>query len=190
MNMDGILPFARLLLEKVVTDGSAAIDATVGNGHDTVFLAKLTGSNGHVFGFDIQKQALENTAARLQEHGLSNRVTLFEEGHEHAAEVIPSEWHGRLSGAIFNLGYLPKGDKSIVTKPDTTIEAVTQIFSMLSPGGIIVLVIYHGHTEGAEEKEKLLHFVQSMDQTKAHVLRYEFINQANNPPFIVAIEKR
>ncbi|MFK2824729.1 class I SAM-dependent methyltransferase [Bacillus sp. B190/17] len=190
MNLDGILPFARKLLEKVVTEGSAVIDATVGNGHDTLFLAKLVGDSGHVFGFDIQEQALANTAARLQEHGLNERVTLFAHGHEQAAVCIPNEWHGRLIGSIFNLGYLPKGDKSIVTKPDTTIAAIEQILSMLAPGGIIVLVIYHGHEEGAVEKEKLINFAEQIDQQKAHILRYEFINQANNPPFIVAIEKR
>ncbi|KAB7705847.1 methyltransferase domain-containing protein [Bacillus aerolatus] len=190
MNIEGILPFARTLLEKVVTEGSAVVDATVGNGHDTVFLAKLVGESGHVFGFDIQEQALVNTTARLQEQGLSERVTLFAHGHEQAASSLPGDWHGRLTGAIFNLGYLPKGDKTIVTKPDTTIAAVEQILSMLTPGGIIVLVIYHGHGEGAAEKTELLSFAETLDQKKAHVLRYEFINQANNPPFIVAIEKR
>ncbi|HEY9576123.1 MAG TPA: class I SAM-dependent methyltransferase [Pseudobacillus sp.] len=190
MNLEGILPFARILLEKVVTDGSAAIDATVGNGHDTVFLARLVGESGRVFGFDIQEQALTNTAARLEEQQLSDRVTLFDCGHEQAAAFIPGEWQKQLKGAIFNLGYLPRGDKSIVTKPDTTIAAVAQILSMLVPGGIIVLVIYHGHEEGTVEKEKLLNFVENIDQHEAHVLRYEFINQTNNPPFIVAIEKR
>ncbi|KIL77845.1 class I SAM-dependent methyltransferase [Bacillus badius] len=190
MKMEGILPFARLLLEKAVMKGSAAIDATVGNGHDTVFLARLVGEEGRVFGFDIQEKALINTTSRLKEQGLNEQVTLFDRGHEQAASCIPPEWKSRLTGAVFNLGYLPKGDKSIVTKPETTITAVKQIFEMLVPGGIIVLVIYHGHEEGREEKEKLIDFVEKIDQQKAHVLRYEFINQANNPPFILAIEKR
>lgn len=190
MNLDGILPFARKLLEKTVTDGSIAIDATLGNGNDTLFLAKLVGDNGHVFGFDVQELALANTKARLEEHQLSDRATLFSRGHEHVAASIPESFHGNVSGAIFNLGYLPKGDKSIVTKPDTTITAVEQIFSMLQSGGIIVLVIYHGHEEGAVEKEELLKYVATLDQQQAHVLQYQFINQANQPPFIVAIEKR
>ncbi|OZI11155.1 rRNA methyltransferase [Bacillaceae bacterium SAS-127] len=190
MNLDGILPFARKLLEETVTDGSIAIDATLGNGNDTLFLAKLVGDNGHVFGFDVQELALTNTKARLEEHQLSNRATLFSCGHEHVAASIPENFHGNVSGAIFNLGYLPKGDKTIVTKPDTTITAVEQIFSMLLSGGIIVLVIYHGHEEGAVEKEELLKYVATLDQQQAHVLQYQFINQANQPPFIVAIEKR
>ncbi|WP_203361422.1 class I SAM-dependent methyltransferase [Bacillus sp. REN10] len=190
MNLDGILPFVRKLLEKTITDGSIAIDATLGNGHDTLFLAKLVGDNGHVYGFDVQELAVTNTKTRLEEHQLHDRATLFNCGHEQAAASIPEKWHGHISGAVFNLGYLPKGDKAIVTKPETTISAIEQIFSMLHPGGIIVLVIYHGHEEGAVEKEALLKYVADLDQQKAHVLQYQFINQANQPPFIIAIEKR
>ncbi|WP_100331900.1 tRNA (mnm(5)s(2)U34)-methyltransferase [Bacillus xiapuensis] len=190
MNLDGILPFARKLLEKTVKEGSLAIDATIGNGHDTVFLARLVGESGHVFGFDVQQQALERTAALVEEHSLTGRTTLFHRGHEQASASIPEKWHGRISGAIFNLGYLPKGDKSIVTKPETTIQAVEQIFSLLQPGGLIVLVIYHGHAEGAVEKDKLLAYVKEIDQKTAHVLQYQFINQVNHPPFIIAIERR
>jgi predicted methyltransferase len=190
MNLDGILPFARTLLKKVVTEGSSAIDATTGNGNDTVFLANLVGDTGHVFGFDVQQQAIDHTAMRVKEHAMDDRVTLYLTGHEHAAASIPKEWHSKLSGAIFNLGYLPRGDKSIVTRPDTTILAIEQIFSMLTVGGIIVLVIYPGHEEGTIEKNEVLAYAAGLDQKQAHVLRYEFINQANNPPFIIAIEKR
>ncbi|HZG70360.1 MAG TPA: class I SAM-dependent methyltransferase [Chondromyces sp.] len=190
MKLDGILPYARILLEKCIQSGDAAIDATIGNGNDTVFLAKLVGPSGHVFGFDIQQQALLSTSKKLEEHGLTDRVTLFDKGHEKAAELIPDSFSGKIAGAVFNLGYLPKGDKSIVTKPNTTISAIEQILALLKKEGIIVLVIYHGHEEGAAEKKQLLDYVQDLDQTKVHVLRYEFINQKNNPPFIIALEKR
>ncbi|MGG3450711.1 tRNA (mnm(5)s(2)U34)-methyltransferase [Domibacillus aminovorans] len=190
MTLDGILPFARILLEKTVSAGGFAVDATAGNGHDTLFLAKLVGESGHVFSFDVQEQAIKNTGERLKQASVSNRVSLYHSGHEQAAKLIPADYHGRLSAAIFNLGYLPKGDKSIVTKPDTTIEAVQQLFTMLKTGGVIVLVIYHGHEEGAAEREAVVLFTETLDQKHAHVMRYEFINQANNPPFIIAIEKR
>lgn len=190
MTLDGILPFARILLEKTVSSGSFAVDATAGNGHDTLFLANLVGKSGHVFSFDVQEQAITHTNERLKQASVSNRVSLFHAGHEQAAKLISADYHGQLSAAIFNLGYLPKGDKSIVTKPDTTIEAVQQLFKMLKPGGIIVLVIYHGHEEGAAEREAVVSFAESLDQKQAHVMRYEFVNQANNPPFIIAIEKR
>ncbi|RDU36135.1 rRNA methyltransferase [Neobacillus piezotolerans] len=190
MKLDGVLPFARILLEKAVMKGGAAVDATMGNGHDTLFLTSLTGENGMVFGFDIQSDAIETTKKRLAENGAETWATLFHSGHERAAELIPDPFHGTLQGAIFNLGYLPGSDKSIVTKPGTTISAVSQLLGMMAPGGIIVLVIYHGHEGGAEERDKLLAFARGLDQKEAHVLQYEFINQKNNPPFILAIEKR
>jgi 16S rRNA C1402 N4-methylase RsmH len=190
MKLEGILPFARTLLEKAIHPGDIAVDATLGNGHDTLFLAQLVGENGQVFGFDIQEQAVENSGRRLEEHGLADRVTLFRKGHEEILQSIPEDFYEKVAGAVFNLGYLPGGDKTVVTKPATTISAIEQLIRILAPEGIIVLVIYHGHEGGAAERDALLQYVRNLDQKKAHVLQYQFINQENNPPFIVAIEKR
>lgn len=190
MKLQGILPFARSLLTSAINTGEIAIDATVGNGHDTVFLANLVGENGQVFGFDIQKEAITNTTKRLKEQRLDKQVTLFHKGHEEIVASVPANVQGNIKGAIFNLGYLPGGDKTIVTQPNTTIAAVEQVMELLAPEGIIVLVIYHGHPEGQTEKEELLSFVKQLDQKKAHVLKYQYINQENHPPFIIAIEKR
>lgn len=190
MKVLGILPFARKLLTDAVGKGDFVIDATAGNGHDTLFLAKLVGDTGHVYSFDIQEAAITNTHQRLQESNYLSHVTLFHKGHEEARSLIPEKNHGQIAGCIFNLGYLPGGDKAIVTKTETTLQAIEDIFSMLKKEGIIVLVIYHGHEEGKKEKDDLLDFVKNIDQNKAHVLTYQFLNQKNNPPFIVAIEKR
>lgn len=190
MKMDRILPFAKILLERAVKTGDIAVDGTVGNGHDTVFLAKLIGETGRVYGFDIQEEAILNSKQRLETEGLAERVSLHYIGHEQVGKTISPEHQGKITGAIFNLGYLPGSDKTIVTKAETTISAVEQLLEMMAPGGIIVLVIYHGHEEGVIERDALLNFCQRMNQKKAHVLQYQFINQKNNPPFIVAIEKR
>lgn len=190
MKMDRILPFAKRLLEKAVSGGDIVVDATLGNGHDTVFLANLVGENGIVYGFDVQEEAIQASKERLIQHGISTRVTLFHQGHEHLSALIPEEHHGKITGAIFNLGYLPGSDKTIVTRPETTISAIRQLLEMMATEGVIVLVIYHGHVEGAVERDTLLHFCKHLDQKQAHVLQYQFINQQNHPPFIVAIEKR
>ena len=190
MKLLGVLPFARQLLERAVSANDICIDATAGNGHDTLFLAKLVRERGHVFSFDIQKQAIQNTKQRLTEHDTLNQVTLIEDGHQNAKDHIPVSMHGKVAAAIFNLGYLPGGDKSIVTNPKSTLTAINEIFSILKKEGMIVLVIYHGHEEGKTEKEAILNFVENIDQTEAHVMKYEFINQKNSPPFIIAIEKR
>lgn len=190
MKLEGILPFARTLLKRAVNSGDAVVDATIGNGHDTLFLAQLVGKNGQVFGFDIQEEALRNTQKKLSEENLLDVVTLFHRGHEEVTSSIPTPFHGKVTGAIFNLGYLPGGDKEVVTHADTTISAIEQLIDLLAPEGIIVLVVYHGHEEGAIERDLLVPFVEQLDQKKVHVLRYQFINQQNQPPFIIAIEKR
>ncbi|MCM3322963.1 class I SAM-dependent methyltransferase [Cytobacillus kochii] len=190
MKLERILPFARELLQKAIAPGDVVVDATLGNGHDTLFLAQLVGEHGRVYGFDIQDEAIQSTQIKLDEHELSNRTVLFNRGHEHVTASIPPIHFGRITGAVFNLGYLPGGDKTIVTRPRTTISAIEQLIDMMAPEGIIILVIYHGHPEGAVERDYILRYLKTIDQNTAHILQYQFINQANRPPFIVAIEKR
>lgn len=189
MILKRVLPFAHSLLEAAVEDGDVTVDATVGNGHDTCVLANLVGPNGKVYGFDIQQNALENTHRRLQESNLNERVELFLKSHDQIESVIPTEFHKKIKGAIFNLGYLPGGDKTIVTTPDSSISAVKQLLKIMPGGGIIVLVVYHGHPEGQIERDQLIQYVKTIDQKQAQVLQYQFLNQVNHAPFIIAIEK-
>jgi hypothetical protein len=143
-----------------------------------------------VYAFDIQQEAIAATTFRLQCDNMHNRCTLFQTGHENMKASLPEIAFGKITGAVFNLGYLPGGDKAIVTKAETTIAAIGQLMEIMAPEGIIVLVIYHGRSEGAMERDLLLHFVSNLPQEQAHVLLYSFINQINHPPFIIAIEKR
>lgn len=189
MKLKRILPFAKQLLESAVHKGAFVVDATIGNGHDTVFLAQLVGENGHVYGFDIQEDAVKNTSDRLREENLQKRASLFHKGHQFIQSVIPNDQHGLISGAMFNLGYLPGGDPAIVTNYETTISAIEQLLSIMKPEGMIVIVIYHGHPEGQIERDQLMQFVKTLDPRVAHVLQYQFINKQNNPPYIIAIEK-
>ncbi|MGM0874993.1 MAG: class I SAM-dependent methyltransferase [Bacillota bacterium] len=189
MKLQRILPFAKQLIQTVVQEGDIAVDATIGNGHDTVFLAKLVGEKGHVYGFDIQEDAIINTTERLLSEQLEERVTIVHQGHQYIQSTVPVELHGTISGAIFNLGYLPGGDQTIVTEPDTTISSIEQLLDIMKPEGIIVIVIYHGHEEGQVERDQLMNYVKTIDPRVAHILQYQFINKQNNPPYIVAIEK-
>ncbi|MCI2775066.1 tRNA (mnm(5)s(2)U34)-methyltransferase [Staphylococcus petrasii] len=186
MKLERILPFSKTLIQSHVTEESNVIDATCGNGNDTLFLAKQV-PDGHVYGFDIQATAIQNTAEKVKDY---NNVTLIQDGHENILKHLRDKIKKPIDAAIFNLGYLPKGDKAIVTQPATTIKAIEDIFELLSVEGIIVLVIYHGHEEGKIERDAVMEYLKTMDQTKAHVLQYQFINQINNAPFICAIEKR
>lgn len=184
MTLKRVLPFARELLKEAIQPGDIAIDATAGNGHDTRYIAELVGEQGHVYAFDIQEEALRKTSERLGE--FRNRATLILDGHQHVLNYVTRE----ISGAIFNLGYLPGSDHSVVTKGETTLQAIEGILKQLKIGGLIVLVVYHGHEGGKEERDAVMDYVASLPQTHADVMKYEFLNQVNHPPFIVAIEKK
>ncbi|KMY51572.1 class I SAM-dependent methyltransferase [Peribacillus loiseleuriae] len=190
MKLMNILPFARFLLQTALESGDIAIDGTCGNGHDTAYLANLVGETGHVYGFDIQQEAIENTKDKLRTENLLQQCTLIQTGHEHVKTYVSEQQYGQIKAAIFNLGYLPGGDKSIVTAAESTIAAIEQLLEIMAPKGVIVLVIYHGHEGGAIERDAIMDYVTSLHQDKAHVLQYGFINQVNHPPFIIAIEKR
>ncbi|TDM04584.1 class I SAM-dependent methyltransferase [Macrococcus carouselicus] len=183
MKLKGILPFSKHLIDEFVAPGDHVVDATCGNGNDTLYLAEKVTDAGHVFAFDIQETAIQHAKVKTAAH---SNITYIHDGHQNAAQYLSEA----ISCAIFNLGYLPRGDKSIVTLPETTIQAINELFDLLKAGGVIILVIYPGHAEGQIEKEAVLKFLQHYDQDKAHILKYEFINQRNNPPFICAIEKR
>lgn len=185
MKLERVLQFAQTLLKDTITEGEIAVDATAGNGHDTLFLAQLVGDDGFVYAFDVQKQAVDATLHRLLDHALEHRALVMHTGHENIAKHITKP----VAGAIFNLGYLPGGDHTIVTQSNTTVTAIDSLLKLLKVGGMIVLVVYHGHEGGKEERDEVIRFVSDLPQKNVHVLRYEFINQKNDPPFIIALEK-
>ncbi|WP_067730830.1 class I SAM-dependent methyltransferase [Oceanobacillus damuensis] len=184
--LKGILNYAHYLLEESIEKGEKVIDATCGNGNDTLFLSRVVGEDGHVYAFDIQDEAIANTRKALIEHECAN-VSLIQDSHANIADYIKEE---EIGGAIFNLGYLPRSDKSVITKGESTVTAVNTILNLLKKGRLIILVVYHGHDGGKDEKEALLKYLLHLDQKKFNVLRYGFINQKNDPPFILAVQKK
>lgn len=185
MKLERVLQYARTLLKSTVGDGDIAVDATAGNGHDTLFLAELVGDDGFVYAFDVQKQAVDATLHRLLDNALEHRALVLKDGHENVAKYVDKP----VSAAIFNLGYLPGSDHEVITRPNTTIQSLESLLKLLKVGGIIVLVIYHGHEGGKEERDEVIRFVSRLPQKYVHVLRYEFLNQKNDPPFVIALEK-
>lgn len=174
------LQMAHAFLEEVVTDEDIVVDATMGNGHDTLFLARLAKK---VYAFDIQEQAIEQTTKRLAEAKLDN-VELFLTGHENVDQYVES-----IKAAIFNLGYLPSADKSVITQPHTTIQALEKLCQRLVIGSRIAIMIYYGHEGGDVERDAVLDFVSQLPQQEFTVALYKTINQINQPPFLVMIEK-
>jgi len=184
MTLDRILPFTKHLLEKAISEGDVVVDATCGNGNDTVFLSPLVGKKGKIYAFDIQQEAIEQTSSRLKEAKIEN-VDLIRDGHEFVLNYISQT---PISAAIFNLGYLPGSDKTITTKGDTTWKAVVDLLSLLKVGGLIILVIYHGHAEGKIERDEIEAKIATLDPALTEVLRYEFLNK-KHAPYVIAIEK-
>lgn len=174
------LELAHDFLAEIISKEDIVVDATMGNGHDTLFLAKLA---KQVYAFDIQEQALEKTSQRLQEAGLTN-VKLLLQGHETVDQFVTE-----VKAAIFNLGYLPSADKNIITKPQTTIEALEKLCHMLIKGGRIAVMIYYGHEGGDIERDAVMDFVSQLPQQEYTATIYRTLNQINNPPFLVMIEK-
>lgn len=189
--LPGVLDYAKMIDESALSYGDLAIDATVGNGIDTLFLAGKVGSEGKVFGFDIQPEALAITRHNLEKEGLSERVDLYLTGHEHLSQTIPPRARGHIRVVMFNLGYLPgSSDRTIVTKPETTIAGLNQALEVLAPGGVITVVVYEGHEGAREESLALQEWASVLDQQWFHVISYRFVNQRNAPPWLLAVEKR
>ncbi|WP_418792388.1 class I SAM-dependent methyltransferase [Phosphitispora sp. TUW77] len=171
-------------LKTIVKPGGVAVDATVGNGNDTLFLAGLVGIHGRVYGFDIQHEAIIKTSEALAEKGLLDITMLFELGHENMGRVITEP----VDAVVFNLGYLPGGDHSIVTSPQTTLKAVAEGLSLLKAGGIMCIIIYTGHPGGLEEQECLESYLEGLNKKNYCVCKIDFLNR-NKAPFLIVIEK-
>nr|WP_101131415.1 class I SAM-dependent methyltransferase [Neisseria meningitidis] len=184
MLLKNILPFAHCLLRQALPEGGNALDGTSGNGHDTLFLAQTAGNRGKVWAFDVQPQALNNTRCRLKEAGCSN-VQLIPDGHENLKQYVSEP----LNAAIFNFGWLPGGDKSLTTRTETSIAALSAALSLLKENGMLIAVLYPGHENGKQEAEAVGQWAKNLPQEQFAVLRYGFTNRKNNPPYLLAFEK-
>lgn len=181
----GPVPLSHLFLRNFLRDGDSAVDATCGNGHDTLLLARLVGARGLVWGFDIQEQAIEETGRRLAEAELSSRVTLLLRGHEEMAEHVTAP----LQVVLFNLGYRPGGDRSIITRPETTVAALEQALALLAAGGIVLVTVYPGHGGGAEEQSTVEGWAARLDPRTHHCWRMGQTNVSLDAPYLLLAQR-
>ena len=171
-----------------------AVDGTAGNGHDTLFLARLVGERGLVHAFDVQPEALARTAARLAAEGLEERAALHGRGHEELAAALGA--HGGVSASprrvavgMFNLGFLPGSDRGVTTRPDTTLAALDALLPLLAPGGLVSLHVYAGHPGGASEAAALDRYLAALGWERWRVARYEFANKPRNPERLLLVSR-
>ena len=157
---------AHALIADHLQHGDMAIDATAGNGYDTAFLAGRVGASGQVFAFDIQAGATEATRARLDKAGLLDQVTLFQASHSQLASHIPVRAHGRVAAAMFNLGYLPGSDKTVITRGESTVAALGQLLGLLRAGGAVSILSYRGHPGGRAEHDAVGDYLENEPRWK------------------------
>jgi predicted methyltransferase len=185
---------AHELILEVLQPGDIAVDATIGNGHDTLFLAQAVGEKGKVYGFDIQQDALDATYKRLQKHHMENRVSLFHAGHEVMPILLPENIKGSVKAIMFNLGYLPGGDKTRTTHISTTLSALEAALHLLNTGGRITILAYTGHPGGTEETNAIIEWANQIPndlyQTLIEIPAEKNIGQnLTSSPELIWIEK-
>lgn len=172
-------------MERFLSPGDRAVDATCGNGHDTLLLARLVGPEGRVWAFDIQEKALEATRTRLEQAGLADQVDLLLAGHETMADHVPSP----VNGMLFNLGYLPGGDRNLITRTETTRTALEQALSLLLPGGVLAVTAYPGHEGGNDEETMLMEWAAALPQRSFHVWSMGQPNTPADAPHLVLVQR-
>lgn len=184
-SINNVVNIARDIMIRNVKSGNIAIDATVGNGNDTILLASLVGQEGKVYGFDIQESAILKTKIKLFENNLAERVYLIRDSHENIDKYVTE----RADLIVFNLGYLPGGNHEKVTKVESTAKAVKKSLELLKENGLLLITTYLGHSEGKVEDNYIKEYLSSQSQKEVNVLKFEFINQINNPPILYCVEK-
>ena len=169
-----------------VKAGDICMDATAGNGNDTLLLCELVGDAGKVYAFDIQEMAIKNTKERLLKAGILERAEVLLESHTNMGKYASE---GTVSCITYNFGYLPGGDHSLATKKDTSIEAIYEGLRLLKKGGILSLCIYSGGDTGFEEKNAILEELENLDGKKYLVIESRYANRRNDPPMPVLVIK-
>lgn len=176
---------AHVLVQPALHAGAWAVDATVGNGHDTVWLAGKVGPSGRVFGFDVQAEALMLAGEAVRAMG---HVALVHAGHERMAEMLPAEARGRIAAVMFNLGYLPGANKALVTRVETTLAALHQALELVRCGGMVSVIVYPGHQGGAGEAEAVRAWTRTLPGAFAASVHAR-VNAKGAAPELVLVER-
>lgn len=186
--------WSHALLAPRLRAGDAVVDATAGNGHDTVFLSERVLPGGRVFAFDVQAEALERTQWQIssRESWIADprSITLVHAGHEHLENHLPMELKGGIRAFMFNLGWLPGSDKSCITRTETTLAALRAAIDWLSEGGLITIVCYPGHEGGDAEALAVEQWAAQLPGDSFEAQKIAFLNLEGAPPRCVVVRRR
>jgi SAM-dependent methyltransferase len=184
-SLRGAVALSHFFLRGRVRPEDRVADATCGNGRDTLLLARLVGADGKVWAFDLQEEALAKTRTLLAGAGCLAQTELLAVGHERLVEYVQEP----LRAVVFNLGYLPGGDKGFVTRTEQTLAALDQATRLLLPGGVITICVYTGHPGGAEEGEAVEKWASAFAAEEFNVWRSHQLNRPPTAPYLVLVEK-
>lgn len=162
-------------------DIKVAADMTVGAGNDSLYILENTKVE-RLYGFDIQKEAEEKAKKLI---GEDLRFIFNLASHDQIENYVKEN----LDLAIYNLGYLPGGNKEITTQYQSTIKSLEKTLSLLNKEGIVILTIYPGHPAGKVESEELEKFLAKIDPKKYAIMKLSYQNRPKNPPYIIVIQK-
>ena len=187
-----VIQFSHLLAAAKLESGGNAIDATAGNGNDTLFLINHLNKQSQLFVFDIQEHAIRQTKAKLMTHlsqsefnKLSQRIHFFCTGHENMDQHVKEP----IKVIMFNLGYLPGSASEVITKPYTTIKAIEKGLQLLEPNGLLSVIVYPGHDGGEEEALMVTQYIARLNSYEYGVIQYQNINKRKSP-YLLAVEKK
>lgn len=183
VSLRNALNLSHFFIQEIVQKGDFVLDATCGNGNDTLFLAQLVGGKGMVYAFDIQEEAIKISRRLLCSEKLINRVTLIRDDHSNIKEYINKP----IKAAMYNLGKINEED--ISTKVENTIKSLTMVLGILQTKGIITLVVYPESEEGKSELMYLQQYLEKLDQKQFSVIQTSFINQKNDSPSLFILQK-
>ena len=166
-------------------EGDICADFTMGNGHDTAFLSNIVGANGKVYAFDIQPQALASSKKLLEESGAAENYTLILDSHSNVLDYV----HEKICIGMFNLGFLPGGDKSITTKRETTMVAIRAAIELLDADGALLIAVYPGHAEGTIEGELIEQELMTLNRKELCACKFKIVNSPTSPFFFLVERK-
>lgn len=183
--MIDLLTVEKQFIASHVREGGTVVDFTMGNGHDTLWLAQQVGETGKVYAFDIQPKALESSEKLLRESGCPQNYTLILDSHANVEQYVKEP----ICAGMFNLGYLPGSDKSVTTLRESTMKAVEGALRLLEDDGGLLIAVYPGHEEGSLEGKMLDEFFATLDRKKICVSKLMIVNSPTSP-FFFLVEKR
>ena len=183
--MIDLLATEKALITAHLKEGGVVADFTMGNGHDTLWLSRAVGEHGKVYAFDVQQAALDSTRALLEAEHAPENYTLIRDSHHNCEQYIKE----KICVGMFNLGWLPGGDKSITTLRETTLPAVQAAVRLLDDDGGILLAVYPGHEEGRIEGELITEYLSTLDRRKICCSKFRIVNSPTSP-FFFLIEKK